>query len=374
MADRINQGYVITDSIQIGEMEFVFGKLDSNTPMYVTWACKGGDNYFWGHYFSDLLEAKKCRYIDEYHVEVGTGWDNLYHICQFAEMMERNLYREEQEQNRTFAGDADRRYNDGRVKRERSVGHGTDVQNRGRLSTAQPGGAGGTEGRKIWDAAAQLPSDAQERLLHGDAVERQTERPSGEDRPGGRRDGGAADGADGAGAGSDGGTEIVRRDEVGGADEQHPGVGGGSGVDGAGLHRRVSDTLPTEEEQKAAIQAAEDEQSSAFAISQEDIDAALLYGSGVKDSKLRIYERYQTVWDATENVSFLIGEYEPTAYFSIDVEKRVRVWCGPDGLKIGTGDITKPDDTCVTLNWKKVSQRIGQLIEADRYLSPAEKR
>ncbi len=31
-----------------------------------------------------------CRYIDEYHVEVGKGWDNLYHICQFAEIMERN--------------------------------------------------------------------------------------------------------------------------------------------------------------------------------------------------------------------------------------------------------------------------------------------
>ena len=59
MADRINQGYVITDSIQVGEMEFVFGKMDSNPSMYVTWACKGGDNYFWGHYFSDLLEAKK---------------------------------------------------------------------------------------------------------------------------------------------------------------------------------------------------------------------------------------------------------------------------------------------------------------------------
>ena len=27
--------------------------------MYVTWACKGGDNYYWGHYFSDPLEAKK---------------------------------------------------------------------------------------------------------------------------------------------------------------------------------------------------------------------------------------------------------------------------------------------------------------------------
>ena len=32
---------------------------------------------------------RECRYIDECHVEVGKGWDNLYHICQFAEMMER---------------------------------------------------------------------------------------------------------------------------------------------------------------------------------------------------------------------------------------------------------------------------------------------
>ena len=59
MADRINEGFVITDSIQVGEMEFVFGKLDSKTPTYVTGACKGGDYYFWGHYFSDPLEAKK---------------------------------------------------------------------------------------------------------------------------------------------------------------------------------------------------------------------------------------------------------------------------------------------------------------------------
>lgn len=28
-----------------------------------------------------------CRFIDEYHTEVGS---NLYHICEFAEMMERN--------------------------------------------------------------------------------------------------------------------------------------------------------------------------------------------------------------------------------------------------------------------------------------------
>ena len=41
MDARINEGYVITDSIHVGETEFVFGKLDSKIPMYVTWACKG---------------------------------------------------------------------------------------------------------------------------------------------------------------------------------------------------------------------------------------------------------------------------------------------------------------------------------------------
>ena len=32
---------------------------------------------------------KTARYIDEYHVEIGSGWDSVFHICQFAEQMER---------------------------------------------------------------------------------------------------------------------------------------------------------------------------------------------------------------------------------------------------------------------------------------------
>ncbi len=31
---------------------------------------------------------KTCRYIDDCHVEIGGGWDSLFHICQFAEQME----------------------------------------------------------------------------------------------------------------------------------------------------------------------------------------------------------------------------------------------------------------------------------------------
>ena len=59
MDDRTNAGYTITDSIRIGETEFVLGRRGGSCPMYVTWACKGRDNYYWGHYFGDLLEAQK---------------------------------------------------------------------------------------------------------------------------------------------------------------------------------------------------------------------------------------------------------------------------------------------------------------------------
>ena len=277
----------------------------------------------------------------------------------------RNLYREEQKQNRTFAGNPDKRYNDGRVKRERSVEHGTDVPNGERLPPAQPGRAGGPEGRKIWDAAAQLSQKPQERLLHGNAVERQAGRPSGEDRPAGHRDGGAADGADGAGAGRDGGTESVRSDEVGGPDEQHPGSGGGSGVGGADLHRRVSNPLPTEEEQRAAIQEAEDEQSSAFAISQEDIDAVLIGHNTVR--KLSIYGQFLKQESAQENADFLKGEYGIVGY-TVHANRKLDIWADGKGIKI-----TAEPDTVTVLTWKKAVKRIGELLAADRYLSPAEK-
>ena len=31
-----------------------------------------------------------CRYIDDYHLEFGSGPGNLYHICQLAELLEQN--------------------------------------------------------------------------------------------------------------------------------------------------------------------------------------------------------------------------------------------------------------------------------------------
>lgn len=54
---RVNAGYTITQSIHIGTTEFVLGESSTDPAQFVTWACKDGDNYFWGHYMTDKLAA-----------------------------------------------------------------------------------------------------------------------------------------------------------------------------------------------------------------------------------------------------------------------------------------------------------------------------
>ena len=56
---RTNAGYTITDSIFIGNAEFVIGYNPSYSAPYVTWECKDGNNYFWGHYLSKRRAAEK---------------------------------------------------------------------------------------------------------------------------------------------------------------------------------------------------------------------------------------------------------------------------------------------------------------------------
>ena len=154
----------------------------------------------------------------------------------------RSQRREEQKRNRTFDSRNSSGYNGpARTNSERSDDHGSDVQNRGGLSPAQPGRAGGSEGRKVWDAAARVPAEEQERPLHGDASQREAERAPGGSGPAGDRDGGEPDRADGESRGRDGTTESHGPDALGGPDEQHQGLGGGSGAERAGVRLTSED-------------------------------------------------------------------------------------------------------------------------------------
>ena len=57
---RVNAGYTITDTIHIGATEFVLGEHTIAPSRYVTWECRNGSNYYWGHYMSDRLDAVKA--------------------------------------------------------------------------------------------------------------------------------------------------------------------------------------------------------------------------------------------------------------------------------------------------------------------------
>ena len=67
---RTNAGYTITDSVFIGNVEFVIGHNPSYSTPYVTWECKNGDNYYWGHYIKEVLQWQaNMRLLRRYTVK-----------------------------------------------------------------------------------------------------------------------------------------------------------------------------------------------------------------------------------------------------------------------------------------------------------------
>ena len=148
----------------------------------------------------------------------------------------RSLQKAERAENRTFAEPAKEKYNDAGTKTiERSKEHGTDLQAGGRLSDSRLRTAGEPEGGQVWNAAANLPAGASQPDLHGDAVQRQAEPPSGGNRPAGQRDAESPDLTDESGAGSDRSDEGGESAPVGAEDEQHPQRSGGDRSERAGL-------------------------------------------------------------------------------------------------------------------------------------------
>ena len=83
--------------------------------------------------------------------------------------------------------------------------------------------------------------------------------------------------------------------------------------------------------------------------------------------KLRIYEHFLKQESADENVGFLKNEYGIGGY-SVHASRELDIWADGKGIKI-----TAEPGIGTVLTWTKAAKRIGELIAADRYLSPAEK-
>lgn len=102
-------------------------------------------------------------------------------------------------------------------------------------------------------------------------------------------------------------------DGVGAAHEQPESTGRGTGDERADLQLSFFDThIPTEAEQIESIDRAENEKSSsAFSLSQADIENALRRGSNFENSKLRIWKIYQLQSDRKLRAKALAKEYAP---------------------------------------------------------------
>jgi N12 class adenine-specific DNA methylase/adenine-specific DNA methylase len=289
-------------------------------------------------------------------------------IREIAETV-KGLEKEEKQRNRTFARDRSSEYHDSRNnKTERSNEDGTDLYDAGRLSDPRPDRAGEPEDWEVWNAASDLPSRAPGRNLHRDAPQRNAEQPSGGSGRSGQPDDGQADRADESPERRDGADEGRRSDEVGSGDELNPTLGGGSSPERPDL--RIN--LPSVGEQLAMIAEAEADTTSAFAISQEDIDAVLTRGSGVHEGKFRIYEQYLKQEPNENNIAFLKDEYGIGGAYPAIPGRQLDENHDGKGIKISRGSIMHPDAE-VLLSWKKIEKRIGELISADLYLSRAEK-
>ena len=289
-------------------------------------------------------------------------------IREIAETV-KGLEKEEKQSNRTFARDRTSEYHESRNnKTERSYEDGTDLYDAGRLPDPRPDRSGEPEDWEVWNAASDLPPRASGRNLHRDAAGRNAEQPLGGSGRSGQPDDGQADRADEDAQRRDRADEVRRPDEVGSADELDPELGGGSGPERSDL--RVS--LPSEEEQQELIAEAEAETTSAFVISQEDIDAVLTRGSGIHDGKYRIYEQYLKQETHEANVAFLKDEYGIGGAYPAVPGRQLDENHDGKGIKISRGSIMRPDAE-VLLSWKKIEKRIGELIATDQYLSQAEK-
>ena len=280
----------------------------------------------------------------------------------------KELEKEEKQKIRTFADGRTSEYHYSRNDNtERSNEHGTDLHDAGRLPDSRSGSSGEPESWEIWNAASNLPPRAQGRDLHRDDAGRNAEQPSGGSGRTGEPDDGQADRTAQSPERRDRADESGRSDEMGRTDELDSSLGGGSSSERPDL--RIN--LPTVEEQQEIIAEAEADKTSAFTISQEDIDAVLTRGSGVYDGKYRIYEQYLKKESTENNITFLKNEYGVGGAYPAVGDRNLDESHDPKGIKISRGRIMQPDAE-VLLKWNKVEKRIGELIDAGRYLSQKE--
>lgn len=162
--------------------------------------------------------------------------------------------------------------------------------------------------------------------------------------------------------GSNRGTQGERLAQVGTISQQH------SGGSSSGSSRR-NDLHLNEENLKSNTEAEVIDNSSAFSISQEQINKIITEGSGVVNGKYRIYEQFAKDETLKDNAQFLKNEYGIGGKSSAATYNHIGVDWDGKGLLLAN----KNTENKILLKWEKVAKIISYLIKTDGYLNSAEK-
>ena len=373
-------------------IEVIYRRLAANSVAYMLLSRCGldADGYFEREDFVEITNFNTPQTLNA--VGIATSDISEMALREISAAV-RNVQIEAKRQNRTFARSIASQYDKGRKQPERSEDnernhlHETgglpytrpDITDRARASAWQ-----------VRFDAQGLSGTAQKSDLSQPADSGQAERTPLPDRADGVAASGVSDEAARQRAGSDGGAERESPDAVARHDEQHPQPSGGSDTGRTNFQlettepegqtekgsvaneEEVAANLPTVDEQIEKIAEAEDEKASAFAVSQEDIDAVLIKGNSVANGKYRIYHQFQKQEDKKKNIDFLKREYGTGGFFvNFSDGTEGYVWYSGKGISIDRDGISTEHD--LVLSWSKAEKRLRELVKDNRYLNPKEK-
>ena len=385
------KGYVkdsFLEELDDYNIEVIYKGLAVNSVAYMLMSRCGIDTgeYFEREDFADITNFNTPQTLNA--IGIATS-DIAEKALREISLSIRNVQMAEKAQNRTFAQPQANPYDIGRTQPERSeYNERNHLHQTGGLPYSRPHitDRARTSAWQVRYDAQGLSGEAQTGNLPQPLGDGRAEQLPASDGAGGVTEVGVSGEAARIRAGRDGGAEGESSDAVVGAYEQHPQPSGGSNPQRTDLQltdnelstesvaneEEVAANLPTVEEQIEMMTQAEDEKSSAFAVSQEDIDSVLTRRSGFQDGKYRIYRQFQKNEDSKSNIAFLKNEYG-TGGGTHDYPDGTRGGEWHDGKGIGIekhGSYTNPD---LRLSWSKVEKRLRELIKNDRYLNAKEK-
>ncbi len=361
-------------------VEVIYKRLTTNSIAFMLLSRCGLDagGYFESEDFADIINFDTPDTLNA----IGIATSDIAEMTlREISLSIRDVQMAEHGQNRTFASREQSRYDIDKKQPERSDEHERNhLQQTGGLSYSRPNitARARNSAWQIRTDAPQLLGAEQASDLSQSADIRQAEQAPVRGGTDSSHEVRASNEAALTGAGRERRTQGESPDAVGRADEQHPQPSRGSDTERADLplsianEDEVAANLPTIAEQRELIAEAEDEKSSAFSISKEDIDSVLQKGSGFVEGKYRIYRQFQKGEDKKKNVVFLKSEYGTgggTHFFPDG--SRGYASHNSKGIAIDrNGSFTNPD---LLLKWTEVEKRLRDLIREYRYLNPKEK-